>query len=96
MDLLTPEYVTYWLIAVNFATFAAFGIDKVKAERGARRISEASLLQWAKMGGTPGAYAARHLFRHKTRKQPFSGNLQMIAVFQVAVAGLLIFLAVAR
>lgn len=94
MDLLTPEYVTYWLIAVNFATFAAFGIDKAKAESGARRISEAALLQWAFFGGTPAAYAARHLFRHKTRKQPFSSNLHMIAIFQIsALAGLLVFFA---
>ncbi|MDZ4307250.1 DUF1294 domain-containing protein [Allopontixanthobacter sp.] len=94
MDLLNPEYVSYWLIAVNFATFAAFGIDKAKAERGARRISEAALLQWAFFGGTPAAYAARQLFRHKTRKQPFSNNLHMMAIIQIsALAGLLVYFA---
>lgn len=94
MDLLNPEYAAYALIAVNFATFAAFGIDKAKAESGARRISEAALLQWAFVGGTPAAYAARHLFRHKTRKQPFSSNLHMIAIFQIAaLAGLIVFFA---
>lgn len=94
MDLLTLEYAAYALIAVNFATFAAFGVDKAKAESGARRISEAALLQWAFFGGTPAAYAARHLFRHKTRKQPFSSNLHMIAVLQIAaLAGLLVFFA---
>ncbi|MFX7804552.1 DUF1294 domain-containing protein, partial [Acinetobacter baumannii] len=54
--------------------------------RGARRIPERTLLLLALIGGTPGAYAGRWLFRHKTRKQPFVGRLHAIAVVQ---AGLL-------
>ena len=81
--------LTYYAIAINFAAFAAFGIDKARAEAQRRRISEASLLQLALIGGSPGAYAGRHLFRHKTRKQPFSGNLHFIAALQmVALFGL--------
>jgi uncharacterized membrane protein YsdA (DUF1294 family) len=94
MELLTPTNIVTAVIAVNFATFAAFGIDKAKAEAGSRRISEAALLQWAIFGGTPAAYAARALFRHKTRKQPFSNNLHTIAILQVAaLAGLLVYFA---
>lgn len=37
------------------------------------------------MGGTPGAYAGRHLFRHKTRKVSFSDQLHAVAIFQVAL-----------
>jgi uncharacterized membrane protein YsdA (DUF1294 family) len=76
------EWVAYYLIATNFMTFVAFGIDKILAEGGHRRISEATLLNLSLIGGTPGAYAARHLFRHKTRKQPFSSNLHFIAGLQ--------------
>ena len=83
MDLPIAEYVTYALIAVNFASFAAFRIDKAKAERGVRRISESTLLRLAFFGGTPAVYAARRLFRHKTRKQPFSNYLHTIATIQV-------------
>ncbi|MFD2429699.1 DUF1294 domain-containing protein [Sphingobium scionense] len=36
------------------------------------------MLLWALADGTPGAFAARHLFRHKTRKQPFTRWLWMI------------------
>lgn len=36
----------------------------------------------AMLGGTGGAYAGRALFRHKTRKQPFSSQLHTIAVLQ--------------
>lgn len=79
------ELLTYYLIAINFVAFAAFGIDKALAEGGGRRVSEGTLLQWAVLGGTPGAYAGRRLFRHKTRKQPFSSHLHTVAVLQVVV-----------
>lgn len=85
-ELLTPANIATALIAVNFCAFAAFGIDKAKAEAGAWRISEAALLNLAFFGGTAGAYAGRALFRHKTRKQPFSGQLHTIAAFQLVAA----------
>jgi uncharacterized membrane protein YsdA (DUF1294 family) len=85
--LLTPQNLAYYAIAINFIAFAAFGLDKMRAEAGTRRISEATLLQLAFVGGSPGAYAGRHMFRHKTRKQPFSQQLHLIAALQaVALA----------
>ncbi|MBA4043486.1 MAG: DUF1294 domain-containing protein [Erythrobacter sp.] len=81
-DLLTAANIATAIIALNFVTFAAFGIDKARAERGAWRIAEGTLLRLAFFGGTPGAYAGRALFRHKTRKQPFCANLHAIAVLQ--------------
>ena len=86
---LTPANLITALIAINFAAFAAFGIDKSFAENGQRRIRESTLLRLAFFGGTPGAYAGRAAFRHKTRKQPFSRNLAIIAGLQVLAAGLL-------
>ena len=70
------------LLLVNGWTVVRFWQDKRRARKGARRIPEADLLGLALIGGTPGAYAARHLLRHKTRKQPFSFRLHMIAVLQ--------------
>ncbi len=86
------EYFVYYLIAINFIAFAAFGIDKSLAEQGRRRISEARLLGWAVLGGTAGAYAGRHLFRHKTRKVSFSESLHAIAILQGMLAtGLVVY-----
>ena len=85
--LLTPANLAVYAIAINFVAFAAFGVDKHLAEANARRISEARLLGLALIGGSPGAYAGRRLFRHKTRKQPFSNELHAIAAMQaVALA----------
>lgn len=81
---LTPANVATWLAVINLVAFAAFGIDKLAARRGGWRVSEAKLLGFAFLGGSPGAYAARHLFRHKTRKQPFSNELHGIAALQIA------------
>lgn len=78
------------VIALNFIAFAAFGIDKAKAEAGQWRIAEETLLFFALLGGTVGAYAGRALFRHKTRKQPFSTRLHQIALVQVAGIGWLL------
>lgn len=66
------EYLVYWLIAANLIAFVSMVLDKQFAEQGARRISEATLLLWAFLGGAPGTFAASRLVRHKTRKQPFA------------------------
>ena len=89
VTLFGPLNLIYALIAVNFIGFALFGIDKAQAEAGRWRVRERTLLTWALIGGTPGAYAGRALFRHKTRKASFSENLHAVAALQgVALAGL--------
>lgn len=76
-------------MAVNALTVLRFWQDKKRAIRGERRISEGDLLGLALIGGSPGALLARHWFRHKTRKQPFSTLLLLIVVLQLgALAGL--------
>ncbi|MDP3550419.1 MAG: DUF1294 domain-containing protein [Novosphingobium sp.] len=81
--LLTPEKIMMALVIMNAIAFASFGIDKWKARNARWRISEGTLLQLALLGGTPGAYLGRRVFRHKTRKQPFVRNLHTIAFLQV-------------
>ena len=83
--ILTPANLATTFIVLNFIAFAAFGLDKAAAEAGRQRISEATLLGWAFIGGTPGAYAGRALFHHKTRKQSFSSALHRITVLQAIV-----------
>jgi uncharacterized membrane protein YsdA (DUF1294 family) len=77
------------LAALNCWTVLRFWQDKQRARQGFRRIPEADLLGLALIGGSPGALLARHIFRHKTRKQPFSTHLWIIVTLQVvAAAGL--------
>lgn len=73
------------VLLVNALTLFRFWQDKARAIRGARRIPEAELLWLALIGGTPGAFLGRHLFRHKTRKEPFSTRLWLILVTQTGL-----------
>ena len=56
----------YYLIVINILTFAVYGIDKWKARQGSWRISEATLLMLAVIGGTIGALLGMQVWRHKT------------------------------
>ena len=73
------------LVALNLFTALRFWQDKQRAIAGLRRIPEADLLGLAIFGGSPGALAARWVFRHKTRKQPFSTWLFLIAAIQAGI-----------
>ena len=77
------------LVILNVWTFIRFWQDKYCAINGRRRVPESSLLGLAIMGGSPAALFARRWFRHKTRKEPFSTYLLLIAVVQLgALIGL--------
>lgn len=67
---------------VNAWTVLRFWQDKSRAVARQRRIPEANLLGLALIGGSPGALLARQMFRHKTRKEPFSTHLMLIVVVQ--------------
>ena len=80
-----------WLLVINGWTMLRFWQDKQRAIAGLRRIPEADLLWLAAIGGLPGALTARRLFRHKTRKEPFSSRLWLVGAIQAGlVAGLLL------
>lgn len=87
-----PEIALVALAVLNIVTFLTFGFDKARArKRGASRVPERTLLLLALVGGTPGAYAGRSAFDHKTRKQPFVMQLHAVAVLQATALMLLAF-----
>ncbi|MCW3798822.1 DUF1294 domain-containing protein [Sphingomonas sp. BN140010] len=74
------------LLVLNSCTMACFWHDKRRAIAGGRRVPERDLLALALLGGSPGALLARRLFRHKTRKEPFSTQLFVIVALQAGAA----------
>ena len=56
----------YYLIVINVVTFLVYGIDKWKAKQGSWRISEATLLILAVIGGSIGALLGMKVWHHKT------------------------------
>lgn len=69
-----------YLGLINSLCFAAFTLDKSRACRKRRRISERTLLLLALAGGCPGGLAAMYLFHHKTKKPRFSYGLWLMLI----------------
>ena len=80
------EEIICYLLAVNIATFLLYGIDKYKAKKSKWRISEATLLTMAAIGGSIGAWAGMRLWHHKTMHKMFKYGIPVIIIFQVALA----------
>lgn len=75
-----------YLLAINIATFFLYGIDKYKAKKGRWRISEATLLMMAVIGGCIGAWAGMRLWHYKTMHKKFKYGIPIIIIIQVALA----------
>ena len=67
----------YYLIVINIVTFLVYGIDKWKAKQGSWRISEATLLILAVIGG-------------KTMHKKFKYGLPLILLVQIALIYLIL------
>lgn len=77
--------ILLYLLCLNLLTFLVFGIDKWKAQHGRWRISEASLLTLAVIGGSLGAWLGMKTFHHKTLHRKFALGVPLILVLQVAL-----------
>ena len=77
---------TGYLIIVNIVSFILYGIDKYKAKRGKWRISEATLLMMAVIGGSIGAWVGMRLCHHKTMHKKFKYGIPIIIILQVVLA----------
>ena len=75
-----------YLLAINIATFFLYGIDKYKAKKNQWRISEATLLLMAVIGGSIGAWSGMRLWHHKTMHKKFKYGIPIIIILQVTIA----------
>lgn len=74
-----------YLLAVNIITFIVFGIDKQRAKNQEWRISEATLIGLAVIGGSVGALLGMRFFRHKTKHKKFTVGIPVILMIQAVV-----------
>ena len=63
---MTTETVALCLLGINLLTFLVYGLDKLLAIKGRRRIPETTLLTFAFLTGSIGAMLGMALFHHKT------------------------------
>lgn len=79
---MNKNFIIY-LCVINIITFLAFGQDKWKAKNDEWRTSEKTLLGFACIGGSIGAWIGMHVFHHKTRKNEFRYGIPAIFAVQV-------------
>ncbi len=77
--------IVIYLILINLITFLAMYIDKRKAKKGKRRISEKTLFILVGLGGGIGGIFGMYLFRHKTKKTRFVIGFPTILIFEILV-----------
>ena len=77
------QIIIYALFALNLITFIIYGIDKFKAKKAKWRISEATLILLAVIGGSFGAWLGLQVWRHKTQHKNFFIGIPMILTLQV-------------
>ena len=79
------QLILIYLVAINVVTFFAYCIDKWKAKRSKWRISEATLLGMAVIGGSIGAWLGMRVWHHKTMHKKFQLGIPLIIVAQIAL-----------
>ena len=78
--------ILIYLLAINAVTFIIYGIDKYKAKHAKWRISEATLILLAVIGGSIGAWCGMKVWHHKTMHKKFKYGVPAILLLQVALA----------
>ncbi len=84
------DTIIYIFISINALTFVVYGVDKWNAKQGKWRISEATLLMLAVVGGTIGALLGMQVWHHKTMHLKFKYGLPLILLAQIALIALVI------
>ena len=79
------RYLIYYLLVINAATFIIYGIDKDKAKKAKWRISAATLLTMAAVGGSIGAWLGMKAWHHKTLHRKFKYGVPIILLIQIAL-----------
>ncbi len=74
-----------YLLAINAVTFIVYGIDKYKAKKAKWRISEATLLLLAVLGGSVGAWVGMKVWHRKTMHKKFKYGIPAILLIQIAL-----------
>lgn len=67
-------------VAINVLAFFLMFLDKFKAIKRIRRISEQALFLWALFFGGIGIYLGMFAFRHKTQKWYFLFGIPLIII----------------
>ncbi len=88
---MTTAVILGYLAIMNVIAFAAMGVDKSRAKRGAWRIPEKTLFSLSLLGGSIGALAGMYTFRHKTKHLKFVAGMPAVLVCDILLAAVLLY-----
>lgn len=74
-----------YFIIINIIGFCLMYLDKRKAIKHQWRISEATLISVAIVGGSLGSILGMYTFRHKTKHLKFTLGIPFIILIQLAL-----------
>ena len=93
-EIFTIQNITIYLIIINLIGFFSMYIDKRKAQKGAWRTPEKTLLTIALIGGSIGSLIGMYKFRHKTNKTRFAVGIPFILIIQIVAIIYIIYLTI--
>ena len=79
------KLLTIYLTLINATGFLIMLVDKQKARRNRWRISEATLMTVAAIGGSLSCLLGMKLFRHKTRHLKFTIGVPLLLVIHIVL-----------
>lgn len=79
------EYFYLGLIIWNLITFLLYGVDKRKAIKHKRRISEKTLILTAFLMGGIGCLFGMGVFRHKTKHLKFKILIPLAVILNISI-----------
>ena len=88
---MTTAVILGYLAIMNVIAFAAMGVDKSRAKRGAWRIPEKTLFSLSLLGGSIGALAGMYTFRHKTKHLKFVAGMPAVLVCHILLSAVLLY-----
>ena len=78
-------FLGVYFAATNLISFVLMGLDKKRAIEHKWRIAEKTLFLSALIGGSVGAVAGMHFFRHKTRHWYFAVGMPAILILHIVI-----------
>ncbi|GAA0601104.1 DUF1294 domain-containing protein [Virgibacillus siamensis] len=79
--------IIFWiyLVVINCLAYILMGVDKRKARKHKRRISERTLWLSGLLGGSAGAFAGMKKFRHKTKHVLFAMGMPLLLLIHIVL-----------
>nr|WP_255461960.1 DUF1294 domain-containing protein [Pseudalkalibacillus hwajinpoensis] len=80
------------MVLINSGSFILMGVDKRRAKKSARRISEKTLWLFIVIGGSIGGYLGMKRFRHKTKHSQFIYGIPAVMIVHILLISGFIYL----